>query len=970
MKDVDDSVKFLIESLNNKKCFVFCGAGISLNSNIPTVEPLLNQLLCYLNADEEDIKTFLYKTGKFHLPMPFEAIIQSLKDKVKFTNSDLSFIEAFAHIFEGMPNINHYLLANLLKEQKIHCIVTTNFDTCIEQALGWSEGDDRIIIPYKEEPEYLKNVDLRGKIIKLHGCKTVPDLLGTTVSQITKPLFMQKTNLILSKLFFSKAFDTALFLGYSCSDKWDISDFFNNYELRAISAFSIIYWQHTYNNIEKHVDPNVEEMLGNHNTIFMFGDTNELVRTLWENYGYGQFPENTFLNADFCLKEYTPKDTELVLSRFFQDSNRHNIAEKYCLRAVELYYNRLTTNPQEYICQFVEAIITYGNYYISIYDTQKAESLYKIAIQCILDNYGLNKEFLSVILIDLFIKYADALTDNGKPYEAEKNYQHAVNFFLKSKLFIPPLASVYNSIALLYEQIKPGKVYIYFHKALKIYKKYAKEDPLEYAPYEAQTLNNIAMFHWKNNEFTEAIRYMNQSLKIARKLADTNEIYKEDVGLKLNNLGLLFHELGNFEDAEKAYNEAIKIQRELVEDFPQKHLNKLSLSLSNLSNLYIENQLEKAKKVQQEALDIRRKLANHSIPMAQENLIQSLINMGNICYKLNEFEQGLVYLQEALPICRNLVKINEKQYMIDLSNALTLYCNISEKTNHPKQTDKLYQELFEVVDKLIHWNYKAYVEIYANIYFNFANYKYRIKHCKQAMTYYQKALDIYHRLLKSQPTDYYRKFIECCHRLISTINSEELNLFSEKIFSSMCQSLVLFVKKDPDHLPIKYVNDLVTVALNLGINYYEAGDLYKSKRIYLKALKISDLCQLTDCYWHLINPAKIYYELANVLSQELYFKLDNNQRLLARIEKMYLKALYAYSEFSDQLDETEQYNYSILLTRLANFYQERNNIDNAIIYFEKAVMSYETLCKMETKMEYLQRLSNAKYYLYQALINK
>lgn len=344
--------------------------------------------------------------------------------------------------------------------------------------------------------------------------------------------------------------------------------------------------------------------------------------------------------------------------------------------------------------------------------------------------------------------------------------------------------------------------------------------------------------------------------------------------------------------------------------------------------------------------------------------------MGNISYKLNKFKQGQVYLQEALPICRNLVKINKKQYLNDLANALTLYCNISEKTEPQKQTDELYRELLDVVDNLLHWNRKAYIELYANIHFNFANYKYRNKHRKQAMEYYQKALGIYNKLLKSQPDDYYRKTIECYHRLISTINTEELNSFSKKIFSGMCQSLTLFVQNDPYHLPVEYANDLVTVALSLGIIYCKDGNLDKSKRIYSKALAINDLCHLTDSYWYAINQAKLYYELANVLYQEQYVSLNNNQRLVEKTEKTYLQAFSAYSKVSEQLDEHEQYNYSILLTALSNFYQEKNDMDNAIIYFERSVQSYETLCQMGTKMEYLQRLSNAKYYLYKALVNK
>lgn len=113
---------------------------------------------------------------------------------------------------------------------------------------------------------------------------------------------------------------------------------------------------------------------------------------------------------------------------------------------------------------------------MAINDTKNAENFYGAAIQYSLDYYELDEEKLSVILIDLFVKFANALTNNGNTDEAEKNYQFAINLFLESESFIPPLASVYNAIAFLYEKIKPKKAGAYYHKALDIYTKYAKED--------------------------------------------------------------------------------------------------------------------------------------------------------------------------------------------------------------------------------------------------------------------------------------------------------------------------------------------------------------------------------------------------------------------------------------------------------------------------------------------------------------
>lgn len=116
-------------------------------------------------------------------------------------------------MFDGNENINHRLMAQLLKNRKVFSIVTTNFDTCIEQALGWNNGDSRIVIPYIEPLDTLKDMDITGKLIKLHGCKSRPDYLGITVEQITKTEYWTKTMTVLDKIFCADESGQFCFLG-------------------------------------------------------------------------------------------------------------------------------------------------------------------------------------------------------------------------------------------------------------------------------------------------------------------------------------------------------------------------------------------------------------------------------------------------------------------------------------------------------------------------------------------------------------------------------------------------------------------------------------------------------------------------------------------------------------------------------------------------------------------------------------
>lgn len=973
VSNLEKNLSIIIDKFNNGKCIVFCGAGISRESGILTVEPLLKKIFEYLNADQEDVDAYLFdKNGRFNLPIPFEAIVQSLKSNIKFANDSTSFIEVFAHLFDGKPNLNHFLLANLLKENKINCIITTNFDTCIEQALGWTEGDARIIIPYKETLESLEKIDLSGKIVKLHGCKTLPDLLGTTVSQITRPEYLQKTNLILEKFLCTDLFDTILFLGYSCSDKWDISEFFNNCRMKNLQMKQCIYWQHTNNPVEQKIEPNVKEMLKKYNSVFMFGDTRQLVESLWNHFGYIQSsnpsnPEKSICN--FVLNEYLTEEPEFVLNKLFQDSELHNIAKKYCLRAIENYNNKLAVNKQEYIYKFINSIMSFGDYYAAIYDTKNAENFYGAAMQLAIDNIKQDKN-LAILFLDLIVKLANILMDNGKTDEAEKNYLIAIDFYEQDKMFDPLLASVYNDIALLYEQTAPRKVSAYYKKALEIYEKEAKIDPVEYGSSLALTLNNLGMFYWKNNAQTEAAPLIEHSLNIYRNLARANGIFKSDIGEISLNLGLVYKDLGKINESKNAYKEAIGIQKDLAMIFPEKHSPKLAITLFCLGNLYLDNDLSKAQEIQEEALEIRRKLAKNKSALALKDLVNSLTNLGNVCYRMKKYDQARVYSKEALQICRQLVKVSEKQYLVEFTKSLILYCSISEKISSNDVTNKWYSKLFEVTDKLL-VEKKRYLDIQAIVNFNFANYKYNCRIYSKAIKHYKVSLEIYDKLFKKDPDNYYIKILEFYHRLISQLSEKELNIFLVNAFETLSKSLTIFLNKDPNNLPIKYFIDYSSIAIKLGIIYFENNDYLKSKNIYSKTLRIINTSHSVCDYEYQINLGLLYCELANTLLRIQEMNSNPNQKaMLRKIESIYLKSYIALSNVTEQFCEGDRLNFSIVLSNIEKFYEQIGDLDNTITYMKLSVQSYEALNKISSNIEYMQRLSIAKYYLSMAFINK
>lgn len=111
----------LTTSIDRGQTVVFCGAGISYNSGLPTVIPFIRYLLEKFDLPEEHKKAILGPQLN-DLGMPFEGFMESLIE-----NSDATrLIDMYK---AGNPNTNHRLLAKLMKAGKYMTIVTTNFDT-------------------------------------------------------------------------------------------------------------------------------------------------------------------------------------------------------------------------------------------------------------------------------------------------------------------------------------------------------------------------------------------------------------------------------------------------------------------------------------------------------------------------------------------------------------------------------------------------------------------------------------------------------------------------------------------------------------------------------------------------------------------------------------------------------------------------------------------------------------------------
>lgn len=201
-----------IHEIASGRCAIFCGAGISFNSGIPTVNPYISYVLDSLGATKEEKKCIT------KAKLPFEALMQEL---FKASTN----IDQLVYPFSlGSPNLFHQTIAQLAVRGLIKTVCTTNFDTLFEQAfseIGLNEDQIAIYTKSSKLDAIYWNDD-KIKLVKIHGSIEDAEELAITIQRVAKRSLVAKRTKFINDFLSPTHHDRVWFFGYSCSDYFDI----------------------------------------------------------------------------------------------------------------------------------------------------------------------------------------------------------------------------------------------------------------------------------------------------------------------------------------------------------------------------------------------------------------------------------------------------------------------------------------------------------------------------------------------------------------------------------------------------------------------------------------------------------------------------------------------------------------------------------------------------------------------------
>lgn len=186
-------------------------------------------------------------------PAPrLESILGDISEvEVQTPDCRFEFMNGFRSFLRAPFNDNHLCLAELLRQGAN--IVTTNFDTCIEDAYRSLCGGSDQLVPTENLLTSLRaqHSCSAGRLWHAHGIAEDTTTLGATIRAVKEGLPLELKNWLDGLLGKDVIF---IFIGYSANDSFDITPYFSNIVKSKRGRTAGIFIQHIGQPVPKTAD--------------------------------------------------------------------------------------------------------------------------------------------------------------------------------------------------------------------------------------------------------------------------------------------------------------------------------------------------------------------------------------------------------------------------------------------------------------------------------------------------------------------------------------------------------------------------------------------------------------------------------------------------------------------------------------------------------------------------------------------
>ena len=542
---------FLRAGKNNQRyCFIL-GSGASREAGIHTGVQMAEIWARELKEkyEENELKELMRELGIESIE-PNSKNYFGIYELLSYDNYQEGYAFFEKELEKGTPSLGHYALAKILAGGRHNLVITTNFDSLVEDALFIYTRKHPLVIGHESLTEFMNlNID-RPIVAKIHRSvyfhpfnrKAETNGLAEGWKEILKNLLMVYTPIV---------------IGYAGGDQ-SLMQFLND-ESVNLNGLYWCYWS------KEEPSEEIRDLVAKKNgclvpiegfdqMMFMisrklgFDNPEKEMRRVTEeriekyNKQYDQFESRIREEAD---KESEVKDTIHDTIREIDSHNekqlreaedriaREESAENYFYRGNVFFrlkmYDKAIADYTQAIEKNPECAEAYNNRGIAYRKTGE----YDKAIADYTQTLEKNPE------------YIEAYINRGIVYRKTGEYDKAIADYTQALEKNPEYAEAYNNRGYAYDET--GE----YDKAIADYTQAIEKNP-EYA----EAYNNRGYAYAEKKEYENAISDYKISIKM-----------KADFEIPYHNLGELYFELKDYENALKYLSSAIKINPERKEPY-------------------------------------------------------------------------------------------------------------------------------------------------------------------------------------------------------------------------------------------------------------------------------------------------------------------------------------------------------------------------------------------------------------------
>jgi protein O-mannosyl-transferase len=231
-------------------------------------------------------------------------------------------------------------------------------------------------------------------------------------------------------------------------------------------------------------------------------------------------------------------------------------------------------------------------------------------------------------------------------------------------------------------------------------------------------------------------------------------LLEPDVAAALNHTSNLDTGEKQMDEARRQYEEALKIRRDLAQQNPAAFLPDMATTLNNLGNVNrLQNRMDTARQDYEEALRIHRQLSYQNIEPYPPDLAMALNNLGFLERVEKQTDKANAHFEEALKIYRQLARENPDTYLPDMAMTLNNLAISEKDQNRLDESREHYEETLKIRRQLAMHNSDAVPEVAMTLN-DLGNLDGVQNRPGEARQHYDESSRVYRQLAQGEPDKY------------------------------------------------------------------------------------------------------------------------------------------------------------------------------------------------------------------------